>query len=196
MLAGIDEGVAQLFDALEDDGQLDNTVIVFTSDHGYWNGEHGLSVERRLAYEEAIRIPLLVRYPRLAKPGTIIDELTSSIDLAPTLLDLADVRSEHSMDGRSLAPLLAGQRPNDWRTSLLIEYYSDTVFPRIRNMGYEAIRTSSHKYIRYSELEGMDELYDLKNDPYEMNNCISDSALQADLKKLKRHLSRLTGREE
>jgi N-acetylglucosamine-6-sulfatase len=196
MLAGIDEGVTRLFDALEDTDQLDNTVVVFTSDHGYWNGEHGLSVERRLCYEEAIRIPLLVRYPPLAKPGTIIDEFALSIDLAPTLLDLANTRSKHAMDGRSLVPLLAGERPNDWRTSFLIEYYSDTVFPRIRNMRYQAVRTSRHKYIRYSELKGMDELYDLKNDPYEMNNRIGDPTSAADLEELKRLLARLTGREE
>ena len=135
-------------------------------------------------------------YPPLIQPGTLIDDLALSIDLAPTLLDLADTRSKHAMDGRSLAPLLAGERPNDWRTSFLIEYYSDTVFPRIRNMGYKAVRTLRHKYIRYSELKGMDELYDLKNDPYEISNRISDPSLQADLEKLKRHLSRLTGREE
>lgn len=196
MLTGIDEGVTQLFDALEDSGQLDNTVIVFTSDHGYWNGEHGLSVERRLAYEEAIRIPMLVRYPALAKSGSIIDELALSIDLAPTLLILANARSKDAMDGRSLIPLLAGKRPNGWRTSFLIQYYSDTVFPRIHNMGYEAVRTSLYKYIRYSELEGMDELYDLKNDPYEMHNRVNDPAFQASLDELKEHLAELTGRKE
>jgi N-acetylglucosamine-6-sulfatase len=188
MLAGIDEGVEQLFEALEETGRLDNTVIVFTSDHGYWYGEHGLSVERRLAYEEAIRIPLLVRYPPLVKAGTLVDELALNIDLAPTALELAGVKTEQAMDGRSLVPLLAGKRPDDWRESFLIEYYSDTVFPRIRNMGYRAVRTLRYKYIHYTDLEGMDELYDLRNDPYEMDNVIDDPEMRAALEELKGRL--------
>ena len=193
MLAAVDEGVGQLFDALEDTGQLDNTVIVLTSDHGYWYGEHGLSVERRLAYEEAIRIPLLVRYPPLVEPGTVVDQIALSIDLAPTLLELAAAETKHKMDGRSLVPLLAGGRPDDWRTSFLIEYYSDTVFPRVRNMGYKAVRTLRHKYIHYTDLDGMDELYDLKNDPYEMNNLIDDPDRQTTLEDLKKALVKLSG---
>jgi N-acetylglucosamine-6-sulfatase len=188
MLAAIDEGVGQLLDALEQTRQLDDTVFVFTSDHGYWYGEHGLSVERRLPYEEAARIPLLVRYPRLVKAGSLIDDVALSIDLAPTLLELAGFEPPHTMDGRSLAPLLRGERPGDWRTSFLIEYYTDTVFPRVLDMGYKAIRTERYKYIHYTDLEGMDELYDLKSDPYEMNNIIDDPAAQETLGQLKGEL--------
>lgn len=166
MLAGVDEGVGQLFDSLEETSKLDETVFVFASDHGYWYGEHGLSVERRLAYEEGIRIPLLIRYPKLIKPGSLIDEFALSIDLAPTLLDFAGVTSQDPVDGRSLLPLFKGEIPADWRTSFLIQYNSDTVFPRVHKMGYRAIRTKRWKYIRYLELEGMDELYDLQTDPY------------------------------
>jgi N-acetylglucosamine-6-sulfatase len=180
MLAAVDEGVGQLFDALEETDQLNDTVIVLTSDHGYWNGEHRLSVERRLAYEEAIRIPLLVRYPPLVQPGTIIDDLALSIDLAPTILDLAGVNTQNEMDGRSLVPLLAGQRPHNWRESFLIEYYSDVVFPHVRNMGYKAVRTRNHKYIHYTDLKGMDKLYDLREDPYEMHNVIDHPDLVYD----------------
>ena len=193
MLAGIDEGLGQLFDALEAAGQLDHTVLILTSDHGYWYGEHGLSVERRLAYEEAARIPLLVRYPPLVKPGTLIDQLALSIDLAPTVLNLAGVKAASKMDGRSLVPLLAGKRPSDWRESFLIEYYTDTVFPRVRNMGYQAVRTLRYKYIHYVDLEGMDELYDLNRDPYEMKNLIDDPALQATLEQMKAELANLSG---
>jgi N-acetylglucosamine-6-sulfatase len=92
------------------------------------------------------------------------------------------------MDGRSLAPLLRGVRPGDWRTSFLIEYYTDTVFPRVLTMGYKAIRTERYKYIHYTDLEGMDELYDLKSDPYEMRNVIDDLAAQATLGQLKEEL--------
>ena len=191
MLAGVDDGVGMLLDALKDTDNLDNTVLVFTSDNGYWYGEHGLSVERRLAYEEGIRIPLLVRYPRLVRAGLIIDKFALSVDLAPTVLELAGVTTDHAMDGRSLVPLLAENIPEDWRTSFPIEYNTDTVFPRVLTMGYRAIRTERFKYIHYLELEGMDELYDLMTDPYEMINLINDPVSQASLRQLQEELTRL-----
>lgn len=191
MLAGVDEGIGQLWEALEASGELDSTVFVFTSDHGYWYGEHGLSVERRLAYEEGMRIPLLIRYPPRIAPGRLIDELTASIDVAPTLLELAGVESEYEMDGRSLFPLFAGEPPADWRSSILVEYYTDTVFPRVLNMGYRAVRTERYKYIRYTDLDGMDELYDLRDDPYEMHNVIDDANRQETLRQLQQELERL-----
>lgn len=193
MLLAVDEGVGMLFDALEQSKQLDNTVIILTSDHGYWYGEHGLSVERRLAYEEGLRIPLMIRYSRLVPSGMVIDQMALSIDLAPTVLDLAKVGKEtmRKMDGRSLLPLFAAQAPTDWRKSFLIEYNTDTVFPRVHKMGYRAIRTERWKYIHYLELEGMDELYDLKNDPYEMNNRIEEEEMQGILKELVLELKRL-----
>src|SRR5438132_2738658 len=124
LLMAAEEGVGQILDALQATGQLDNTMIVFTSDHGYFYGEHCLSVERRLAYEEAIRIPLLVRYPPLIKAGTTYDQLVLSIDIAPTLLELGGAKLPEKLHGRSLAPLVRGE---SWqpRTSFLIEYFSD-----------------------------------------------------------------------
>lgn len=191
MLAGIDEGVGQLCDLLEQQQQLDNTVFIFTSDHGYWYGEHGLSVERRLPYEEGIRVPLLVRYPPLVKAGTLIDQFAVSVDLAPTILDLAHVKADHKFDGVSLVPLLKGEPLADWRQSFLIEYNSDTVFPRLVKMGYKAVRTPRWKYIQFNELEGMDELYDVQNDPYEFKNRIDDPATQDTIKTLQAELQRL-----
>ncbi len=191
MLAGVDEGIGQIFDELERTHKLDETVIVFTSDHGYWYGEHGLSVERRLAYEEAIRIPLLIRYPKLITPGLLIDEFVLSIDLAPTLLELAGTKSSSQIDGQSLVPLLKGEVPSDWRTSFLIEYNTETVFPRMVNMGYRAIRTKQWKYIQYQDLDGMDELYDLKSDPYEMDNVIEARSSAMTLEGLKAELNHL-----
>ncbi|MBP90740.1 MAG: acetylglucosamine-6-sulfatase [Planctomycetaceae bacterium] len=196
MLAACDDGVGKLFAALEKREQLDDTIIVFASDHGYWYGEHGLSVERRLAYEEAIRVPLLVRYPRKFAAGGLRDELALSIDLAPTLLELAGVSIPAYIDGRSLVPLLSGDSPADWRTSFLIEYNTDTVFPRVYKMGYKAIRTERYKYIRYNELEDMDELYDLANDPYEMHNVIDDRDSRATLKLLQSELEKFVSRAQ
>lgn len=189
-LMAIDDGVGEILRALEETGQLENTVIVFTSDNGYFYGEHGLSVERRLAYEESIRMPLLVRYPRMIKAGTVRNEFALNIDLAPTLLSLAGVPVPGNMQGRSLAPLLKGGSVSG-RNSFLIEYYSDRVFPRVLQMGYKAVRNRRWKYIHYLELEGMDELYDLKTDPYEMKNLIHHPGAAKALDEMKREMERL-----
>ena len=189
-LMAVEEGTGQILEALKVAGQLDNTVIVFAGDNGYFYGEHGLSVERRLAYEESIRMPLLVRYPKTIKPGMARDELVLNIDLAPTLLELAGVAVPGAMQGRSLVPLFRGAMPS-WRNSFLIEYYSDKVFPRILKMGYRAVRNKRWKYIHYLELEGMDELYDLKNDPYEMKNLINEPGSHKARDEMKREMERL-----
>ncbi len=189
-IAAIEEGVGEILKALKETGQLDNTVIVFTSDNGYFYGEHGLSVERRLAYEESIRMPLLVRYPKVIKAGTVRDEFALNLDLAPTLLELAGVAAPTAMQGRSLVPLLTGKR-TAWRDSFLIEYYSDKVFPRVLQMGYKAVRDERWKYIHYLELGGMDELYDLKSDPYEMKNLMQQPGAAQTLAKMKRKMERL-----
>ena len=188
MLAAVDEGVGKLLAALKTSGQLDRTVVVLTSDHGYFYGEHGLSVERRLAYEEAARIPLLVRYPRMIAAGTVVDQLALTTDIAPSMLELGRAAANKDCDGRSLLPLLKGAAPTDWRHAFLIEYYTDTVFPRVYKMGYKALRTERYKYIHYTDLSGMDELYDLRRDPYEMHNRISDSLLAETLADLKKRL--------
>lgn len=189
-LLAIEDGVGAILKALQETGQLDNTVIIFTSDNGYFYGEHGLSVERRLAYEESIRMPLLVRYPRAIKAGTVRAEFALNLDLAPTLLELAGVAVPNTMQGRSLVPLLKGQ-PTAWRNSFLVEYYSDKVFPRIVQMGYQAVRNKRWKYIRYRELEGMDELYDLQTDPYEMKNLVKAPQAATRLKAMRAELARL-----
>jgi arylsulfatase A-like enzyme len=190
LLMAAEEGVGQILNALTATGQLDNTMIIFTSDHGYFYGEHCLSVERRLAYEETIRIPLLVRYPPLIKPATVFDPFVLSIDLAPTLLELGDAKMPERMHGRSLLPLLKGENYQP-RTSVLIEYFSDNVFPRVKNMGYQAVRTERWKYIHYLELTDCDELYDLQADPFELANRIQDATLQSTVGELRGQLRRL-----
>ncbi|MGE0885279.1 MAG: sulfatase [Blastocatellales bacterium] len=189
-IAAIEEGVGEILRALNETGQLDNTVIVFTSDNGCFYGEHGLSVERRLAYEESIRMPLLVRYPKAVKAGTVRDEFALNLDIAPTMLELAGVAVPKTVQGRSLVPLLAGKR-TVWRDSFLIEYYTDTVFPRVLQMGYKAVRNERWKYIHYLELNGMDELYDLRRDPYEMKNLIAEPRAAKARAAMKRELERL-----
>jgi len=157
MTKAIDEGLGSILQTLERTGQLDNTAVIFTSDHGYFYCEHGLNWERRLAYEETIRIPLLIRYPAQHRARTRPDEFTLSVDIASMCLGWAGVR----------APV------SPRRDAFLIEYFSDRVFPRIRNMAYQAVRTARWKYIHYTELADSDELYDLQADPYEMDNVIA-----------------------
>jgi N-acetylglucosamine-6-sulfatase len=190
MLLAVDDSLGRIVSALERKGVLDDTVVVFTSDHGYFYGEHGLNEERRLAYEEAIRIPLLIRYPRMAAAGSTPSPMILNIDIAPTLLEIAGVKPDAGIQGRSMVPILEG-RSRAWRSSFLVEYFSDTVFPRTRNMGYVAVRTGRHKYIQYRELRGMDELYDLEADPYEQANIIDRPEARKVLQQMQSELRRL-----
>jgi arylsulfatase A-like enzyme len=190
VLAAVDEGLGRMLEVLQASGQLERTLVVFTSDEGYFYGEHGLSVERRLAYEESARIPLLMRWPALIQAGRSIEELALNIDLAPTLLELGGAAEPAGLHGRSLVKLLRGQSV-PWRDSFLIEYFSDRVFPWVANMGYQAVRTRRHKYIHYLELAGMDELYDLDADPYELTNLASQDAGQAVVRRLTPELEKL-----
>lgn len=191
MLSAVDDGVGSIVKALEEIGQLDNTLIVVASDHGYFYGEHGLSIERRLAYEESIRIPILMRLPSLIKAGTTADDIALTIDLAPTFVDVAGGAIPTAVQGRSLMPLAEGKTPKDWRHSFFVEYYSDTVFPRMNKMGYKAVRNDRWKYINYLDQSGADELYDLQADPYELNNLAQDKNAANDLATMKSELRRL-----
>ena len=191
MLSAIDEGVGELITALEEAGQLDNTIVVVTSDHGYFYGEHGLNVERRLAYEESIRIPLLIRYPARIKAGSQPESMVQTIDLAPTMVAAAGVEIPSQYHGRSLWPLLEGSIPADWRDSVLVQYWSETVFPRINKLGYQAVRDDRWKLIHYTDQPGMDELYDLQSDPYELKNLISDPGARDELAAMQAKLSKL-----
>lgn len=186
----VDEGLGQIVAAIDALGELDNTVVVVTSDHGFWYGEHGLSNERRLAYEEALRIPMMIRYPAKIAAGTRPDEMVLSLDIAPTMLEFAGVPVPDNLHGRSLLPVI-DSTVTDWRSSFLIEYYSDTVFERIVTMGYKAVRTDRYKYIQYIDLEDMDELYDLADDPFELKNVINDERYEEALRAMQAELARL-----
>ena len=190
MLLGVDESLARIDSVLDAIGERENTIVVFTSDHGYFYGEHGLNEERRLAYEETIRIPLIVRYPKLARQLPTVRHMAQTIDIAPTILSLAGITDTVTRHGTSLTPLIDGS-VTTWRSSVLIEYYTDQVFPRTLTMGYQAVRTGTHKYIHYLELPGMDELYDLEKDPFEMNNLIGTDEGERLLPTLQAELARL-----
>lgn len=169
MVASVDEGVGMLLAELEKNRQLDNTCIVFLGDNGFFFGEHGLGAERRFAYEEGIRTAFFVRYPKLIKPGTVIAPMVLAIDIAPTMIDLAGGRPGPQIQGRSFKKLFRkGAVP--WRKSFLVEYYNESAWPWIVGMSYKAVRTERAKLIHWVHKEGVDELYDLAADPYEMRN--------------------------
>ena len=179
MMASVDEGMAEVFKALEETGQLDNTFILFLGDNGYFFGEHGLGPERRFAYEEGIKSPFLVRYPAWFKPGTVKEDL-----VAGARHRAHGARSRRRQGGRHRGMCKGcrcGRSPKDskrgkWRTSFMCEYFSENAMPWLIGMSYKAIRTARHKYIHWTQksLDGVacDELYDLKNDPYEMKNLV------------------------
>lgn len=190
MLLSVDEGLGRIIDALERRGILDQTVILFTSDNGYFFGEHGFSIERRMPYEESIRNPLLVRYPPLAQAGSRIDGLASSIDIAPTLIELGGAAIDPQIQGRSLVPLLRGDTA-DWRSAVLVEFYTyENPMPWLVDHDYRAVRTDRYKLIHWTHYP--DELYDLQNDPYEMRNVIDAPSLAGIRASLTDRLARLT----
>jgi N-acetylglucosamine-6-sulfatase len=174
MLLAVDESTGRIVDALDAKGILDETFIIFTSDNGYFYGEHALSVERRMPYEESIRTPFIIRYPALVNAGSQIDELVVSVDIAPTVLDVAGAPIGDHIQGRSLVHLLRGTA-EDWRQSVFIEFYTyENPFPWLLDMDYRAIRTNRYKYIHWMQHPDENEFYDLEQDPYEMRNLIDD----------------------
>jgi arylsulfatase A-like enzyme len=187
MLTAIDEGIGKVVAALDQTRKLDDTLVVFTSDNGYFWGEHGLG-DKRWAYEESVRIPLLMRYPRLIPAGARPEGLVLNVDIAPTCLNLAGVASPKGMQGSSLRALF-GPEARRWRPSVLLEYFEEPNFPRAPT--WEAVRTGRWKYIRYPGLgPDNDELYDLQTDRFEQRNRVADPAAAETLKELRADLER------
>ena len=190
MMASVDEGVGMLLEALEKSGTLEHTFILFLGDNGFFFGEHGLGAERRFAYEEGIRTAFFARYPRLVKPGTVIEPMVLAIDIAPTLIDLAGGKPGAQVQGVSFVPLMK-KRARRWRKSFLIEYYNESAWPWIVGMSYKAVRTETAKLIHWVHKEGVDELYDLRRDPYEILNLIRRPAYGKVRARLYRELKQL-----
>lgn len=189
MLLAIDEGLGQIMATLESRGILDQTLIVFTSDNGYFFGEHGFSIERRMPYDESIRSPMLVRYPPRIASGLQVDGLALSIDVAPTILDFGDAETGDHIQGRSLLPLLTGDTAN-WRESVMVEFYTyENPMPWLTDMDYRAVRTHEYKYIHWVKHE--DELYDVVADPFETRNLMGQPGMDVVAAELRTELGRL-----
>ena len=171
-LIAVDESLGKVIETLEKIGELDNTVIIYSSDNGYFMGEHTFK-DKRLAYENSIRVPMIIRYPRLIKENTEINEQCLNIDLAPTILDFAGIDKPGYMQGESMLDLMIGKNVKKWRKSILFEYYVDDAWP-YAGPDQLAVRTNQFKLVDNFLENDIDELYDLINDPGEMNNLIND----------------------
>lgn len=174
-IKSIDDEVGRLIDYLEKEGLLDNTIIVYTSDQGFYMGEHGW-FDKRFMYEESFRTPLIMRFPKAIQAKTKTDALVQNIDFAPTYLSLAGIEKPEEMSGTSLEVLFDGEKPVDWREDIYYHYYD---YPAIHNVRrHDGVRSDRYKLIHFygegqiANDEDIDcnELYDLVTDPSEMNN--------------------------
>jgi arylsulfatase A-like enzyme len=175
-VTGADENLGRLLNTLDALGLAEDTVVVYASDNGYFLGEHCLG-DKRAIYEESLRIPMLVRYPRLFPKGQVLDEMVLNIDLAPTFLDLAGLPVHSGMQGVSWKALAAGQKPANWRQSFLAEYFKELG----STPTFVGIRTPTEKLVRYKGREEWTEVFDLALDPYEVKNLADDPARKAKL---------------
>jgi len=180
VVASIDDNVGRLLDYLDANNLTDNTIVVYTSDQGFFLGDHGW-FDKRLMYEQSLQMPLLIRYPELITAGTVSDDIVVNVDFGPTLLDLCGLEAADHVQGRSFAPLLAGESIDDWPTSMYYRYWMHNDASHACPAHY-GVRTNTHKLICYynnpldqpgaqgpaNPIEW--ELFDLIADPLEVNN--------------------------
>jgi arylsulfatase A-like enzyme len=175
VIKGVDDNVGKVFQALEDAKKLDDTALLFTGDNGFFLGEWG-RYDKRFMHEVSIRVPLLIRYPKLVKAGSTSDKMAINVDWAPTVLDLAGVDIPKAMHGRSLKPLLKGEAV-DWRKDWYYHYYEYPDSHKVKP--HRGVRTETAKLIHYYEEPEEFELYDLAKDPEERKNVWKDDAYAA-----------------
>ncbi len=186
-IRSVDDNVGRVLDYLDKSGLAKNTVVVYSSDQGFYLGEHGW-FDKRFMYKESFRTPLLARWPGVTKPGTVNNDLVQNLDLAQTFLDIANVPQPAEMQGVSIKPLLHGQAPANWRKSLYYHYYE---FPGVHNVNrHEGVATKRYKLIHFYQLKEW-ELYDLDNDPSELRNQYANPQYAPVVASLKKELIRL-----
>jgi N-acetylglucosamine-6-sulfatase len=183
-LMAVDESIGRVFDALKERGELDSTLVIYMGDNGFAFGEHGL-IDKRTAYEESMRVPLLARCPELFGGGKTVKEVVAGIDIMPTVLAAAGAAGPKGLDGMNWLPLVQGQAA-PWRKELLYEYYWERNFPQTPTM--HALRGERYKFIRYQGIWDTDELYDMQEDPLESRNLIADPRLADVVKQMRERL--------
>jgi arylsulfatase A-like enzyme len=185
----VDENIGRMLDFLEQEGLADNTVVVCSSDQGFYLGEHGW-FDKRWIFEESARSPLMVRWPGVTKPGSVNGRIVSLVDFAQTFLDIAGVPAPADMQGRSFVPLCQGATPADWRKSLYYHYYEFPVPHRVRP--HYGVITDRYKLVHYYKPDVDDwELLDRESDPLEVENFYADPAYAQAVKELHAEIERL-----
>lgn len=199
-IASVDDNVGRLFDYLEEEGILDDTVIIYTSDQGFFLGDHGW-YDKRFMYEESLRMPFIVRYPKEIKSGTVVDEIITNVDIPATFADWAGIPKPDYFQGYSFRPLTQGIIPEGWQQSMYYRYWMHLAHHHV--YAHYGVRTKKYKLIYYyAEAMGQPnaidksktpewELFDLEKDPREMNNVYSDPEYADVVKELKDELHRL-----
>jgi len=191
----LDENIGRVLDYLDESGLAKNTIVIYTSDQGWYLGEHGW-YDKRWMYEESFRTPLLVRWPGKIKAGSTTDAMSMNLDFAQTFLDVAGEDAPGDMQGASLVPILKGQQPDDWRKSVYYRYYEYPSVHMVRQ--HHGVRTDRYKLIRFKTKENKVqdgpeawELFDLEKDPNELKSVYGDPAYAAITADLKKELERL-----
>ena len=183
----VDENVGRMLDYLDEAGLTENTVVIYTSDQGWYLGEHGW-YDKRWMYEESFRTPLLIRWPGKTHPGSVSEKMVMNLDLAETFLEIAGLPVPGDMQGRSIVPILRGESPADWRTSVYYHYYE---FPQPHYVHpHTGVRTERYKLIHFYTIDAW-ELFDLEKDPRELKSVYDDPAYAGVVADMKKELTRL-----
>jgi len=188
-VASVDDNIGRVLDYLDESGLAENTIVIYSSDQGWFLGDHGW-FDKRWMYEESLKMPFIVRWPGVVKPGTVSKAMVSNVDFAETFLDMAGCADQipSDMQGRSVVPILRGKTPDDWRKSFYYHYYE---FPGAHSVAkHYGVRTQRYKLIDYYRV-GEWELFDLMEDPHELHSVYNDPAYAEVVKELKGELARL-----
>ena len=187
-IQSVDDNVGRLLAFLDASGLAKNTIVIYTSDQGFFLGDHGM-FDKRFMYEESLRMPFVIRWPKVIKAGTRSDAMALNVDFAPTFLEAAGLPVPPDMQGRSLLPVFRGRTPADWRSAMYYRYYHDPGDHNTR--AHYGVRTRTHKLIYFWKKDQW-ELFDLTADPFELHNLYGEpgheqltATLKAELQRLK-----------
>lgn len=189
----VDDNIGRVLKYLDENNLTDNTIIVLTSDQGFYLGDHGF-FDKRFIYEESIRMPFMVKYPKLVKAGSVNEDIITNIDFAPTLLDLANIKTEQKMQGHSFKSILKGKTPADWQKGMYYHYYEFPYWHHVQP--HYGIRTQKYTLAHFYYNIDIWELYDLEKDPTQINNIIADPQYANVVTDLKAQLKALMKKSE
>ncbi|MCI5082637.1 MAG: sulfatase [Saprospiraceae bacterium] len=184
----VDDNIGRVLEYLDENGLTENTMIVMTSDQGFYLGDHGF-FDKRFIYEESLKMPFIVRYPKTVKAGSVNEDIISNIDFAPTLMEAAGIKTDISMQGRSFMPMLKGKKAKKWRQSMYYHYYEFPFWHHVQP--HYGIRTERYTLAHFYYSIDQWELYDLEKDPQQINNIIDDPAYKEIVISLKAKLKEL-----